>query len=116
MSAGSNAWRASSRPTGIRTSGGTLVGARFGGHDGLDAPAHREVADVGHAARVNGGDEVVLDLIGDVFVKNPAVAKFDQVILERLQFDAARVGRIRDPNLAEVGETGLRADARKLRT
>src|SRR5262245_64871227 len=50
--------------------------------------SHGKIADDGHAARFDGGDEVIEDLIRDVFVENAAVAEFDDVVLERLEFDA----------------------------
>ena len=82
----------------------------------LDAAPHREVADDGHAAGVDGGDEVVEDLVGDVLVEDAAVSELDQVVLQRLQLDAQRVGDVGDPDLAEIGQPGLRADRRELGT
>ena len=71
---------------GYRRAGGRVVAD---GHLGLDAAAHREIADDRHASRLAGGDEIVEDLISDIFVENALVAELDKVVFERLQFDAA---------------------------
>ena len=47
-----------------------------GGDFRFDAAADRKVAHHGHAAGLTGGDEVVEDLIGDIFVKDALVAEF----------------------------------------
>ena len=77
--------------------------------DRLDAAAHRKVADDGHAPRLAGGNQVVEDLVGHVLVEDAPVAELDEVILQRLELDAARAGRIRDADLAEIGQPRLGA-------
>ena len=57
------------------------------------------------------GDEIVEDLVGHRLVEDAAVAELDQVVLQRLQLDAAVAGHVRDPDLAEVREAGLGTDA-----
>jgi len=87
-----------------------------GGDDGLHPAPHGKIAHHGHAARLNGGDQIVEDLVGDVFVENAAVSEFNEVVLERLQLDALSVGDVGDPNLTEIGQPGLRAHRRELWT
>src|SRR5437762_9744519 len=108
MSRGANACRSISDSIGTRTAGSSLpIGLVAGGHRRLDAAADRKIADHGHAARLEQGDQVVQDLVGDALVEDAAVAELDHVVLERLQLDAARVGDVGNPDLAEVGESGL---------
>ena len=71
---------------------------------GLDAAANRKIADDRHATRLAGGDEIVEDLIRDIFVENALIAELDQIVLERLQFDTELVGHVADANLAESPE------------
>src|SRR3954465_9975140 len=63
-------------------------------HHRLDPAAHGEIADDRHAARAACLDEVVENLIGHVLVVDPAVAELDDVVLERFELDAARIGRV----------------------
>src|SRR5262245_36798010 len=83
-------------------------------HHRLDATADREIADDGHAPRLNGADQVVEDLVGDVLVEDAAVPEFDQVVLERFELDAARVGDVGDSDLTEIRQSGLRAERGEL--
>ena len=91
--------------------GGFLVAD---GHFGLDAAAHREVADDRHAPRLTGGDKIVENLIRHVFVENALVAELDKVVFEGLQFDAQPIGHIGDANLTEIGQSGFRTDGCEL--
>ena len=79
-------------------------------------PRNRKVPDDGHAARLAGGHQVVENLVCDVFVENALVAELDQVVFEGPQLDAEAVGHVRDANLAEVGQPGLRTDRCELGT
>src|SRR5215471_5135379 len=111
MSRGANACRSSSDPTGTWTTGSSLfIGLIASGHRGLDAAADGEIADHGHAARLEEGDQIVQDLVGDALVEDAAVAELDHVVLERLQLDAACVGDVGNPDLAKIGQTGLGTD------
>src|SRR5437773_2566281 len=141
MSAGVKAWRSSSGSMGIRT-GGSLIRQtsnaetaetnvfcefcefcvdRLSGrhkccrHYCLDSAPYRKISHDRHAAGLQGGDQIVKDLVRDVLVENAAVAEFNHVVLERFQLDAPRVGDVGDPNLAEVGETRLGTERRELR-
>src|SRR5436190_1706764 len=84
--------------------------------DRLDAPAHRKVAHDGHAPRLTCRDEIVQDLVRHRLIVNPAVAELDDVVLQRLELDASRVGRVSDADLAEVGESSFGTHRRELRT
>ena len=53
----------------------------FRRHHRLDAAAHGEVADDGHAARLQERHEIVENLIGDMLVEDAAVPEFDHVEL-----------------------------------
>src|SRR5947207_1907692 len=117
MSRGANACKSSSRSIAIRKPSAISHqplaishGAVGCCHDGLDPAADRKVADDGHPARMNRADEVVENLIGDRLVKDPFVAVLDQVVLQRLQLDARRVGHVGDPDFSEIGQPGLRAE------
>ena len=69
-----------------------------------------------HAARLNGGDEVVQNLVGDALIEDAAVPEFDDVVLQRLELDTQRIGDVGDANLAEIRQAGLRAKRGELRT
>src|SRR4029453_2088449 len=141
MSRGANAWRSSSVSIGMRM--GSLAIAKLlffvfrvlvagiamlirlsprsalhvlGRPNCLDAAANREGAAGRHAARLQRRDEIVQDLVRHALVEDAAVAELDQVVLQRLELDAVRVGHVRDPDLAEIGKAGLRAHGRELRT
>src|SRR5687768_1477601 len=78
-------------------------------HRRTDSPAHRKIPYDGHASGTAGGHEVVEDLVGDRLVEDAPVAESNHVVLEGLELEAALVGDVRDPDLAEVGEAGLGA-------
>ena len=84
-------------------------------HHCFDAAADRKVADDRHPARLEGRDEIVKDLVGDVLVKDAAVSELDHVVLERFQLDAPRVRDVRDADLAEIGKARFRTKRRELR-
>ena len=63
-----------------------------------------------------GGNEVVEDLVGQRLVEHTLVAVFVQVVLQGLQLDAGLIGRVDDPDLAKVGETGFGAHRSELWT
>jgi hypothetical protein len=83
---------------------------------GFDAATNRKVADNGHAPRLTGGDEIVEDLIRDIFVENAFVAEFDQVVFQCLQFDTEPVGDVLDANLTEIRKPSFRTNRCELRT
>src|SRR5256885_14101403 len=114
MSRGANACRSISCSIGIRT--GSSSRTIFGSDDGLDAAAHGKVSDDGHAAGRDRADEGVENLVRHGLVKDPFVAEFDQVVLQRFELDAPRVGDVGDANLAEVGQSRFWAYRRELGT
>src|SRR3954453_15990753 len=113
MSRAANACRSSSRSIGTWTRSSAHI---LGSDDGLDAAPHRKISDDLHAARMDRADEVVEDLVGDVLVENAAVAEFDQVILQRLELDARRIGHVSNPDLPEIGQACFRTERCELRT
>src|SRR5437763_16816003 len=112
MSFGANACRSSSASRGIRNA----IACVRRRDNRLDPAPHREIADHGHPSRLTRGNEVVEDLIGHVLVEDAAVSELDHVVLERFQLDAARVGRVGDPDFPEIGQPGLGTHRRELRT
>jgi hypothetical protein len=83
-------------------------------HHRPDAAPHGEVADDGQAPGLEERDQGVEDLVDDVFVEDPAVPELDEVVLQGLQFEAAGGRDVRDPDLAEIGQSRLRAHRREL--
>src|SRR5262249_7523440 len=130
MSRGANACRSISRPMGIfvdiraRPKTPLVFGLLslvftlliFRRHHRLDSPSHGEVAEHGHPARVNRSHQVVEDLVGHRLVEDALVPEFNEVVLQRLQLDARGVGNVGDSDLPEIGQAGLGADRRELRT
>lgn len=57
----------------------------------------------GHLPRFDETHEVIQNAVRDVFVENAFVAKLLQVHLEALEFNAKRIGYIRESQGAEVG-------------
>ena len=85
------------------------------GDRGGDAAARGEVADHGHPPGPAGRHQVVEDAVGRGLVEDPLVAEPQQVVLQRLQLEAGRVGHVADADRAEVGQPGLRTHRRELR-
>jgi hypothetical protein len=86
-----------------------------GGHSCLDAAANGKISDDRHAARLERRDEIVENLVGRVFVEDPAVSEADEVVLQRLELYATVVRNVGDPDLAEVRQARLRAERLELR-
>jgi hypothetical protein len=89
--------------------GGVFDGDRFS-----DAASGAEGGFDFHEPRLDDGDQVVHDFIGDVLVEDSLVAEALQVDLQALELDAFFVGRVGDRDGAEVGLAGLRADRGEL--
>src|SRR5207237_6385824 len=112
MSPGAKACRSSSASIGMRIGWSDIVR----GDHGLDAAAYGKITDDGHAARLACGHQIVENLVRDVLVEDAAVAELDDVGLERLQLDTARVGAVADANRPEIGQPRLRAQRCELGT
>jgi hypothetical protein len=82
--------------------------------DGGDAAAGAEVADDFGPDGVAGFDDVVEDLIDDVFLEDAEVAVGEEVLLEGLELEAGFAGHVADGEAAEVGKAGLGADGGEL--
>ncbi len=67
-----------------------------------DPPAHREISDHRHPSWVAGRNEIVEDLIGRRFVKNPAVPVLDEIVFQRFEFNTQLVRHVGDPDFAKV--------------
>src|ERR1700685_722378 len=92
-----------------------VYGTRVEGFDdGGDASAGAEVADYLGPDGVGGFDDVVEDLVDDVFLEDAEVAVDKEVFLEGLQLHALLAGHVADGEAAEVGKPGLGADAGEL--
>src|SRR5437763_1258828 len=63
-------------------------------HHGLDAAADVEVAFHVEIARLEGGDEVVGDAIGDRLVEGAFIAIRPEIELQRLQLDALLIRHV----------------------
>ncbi len=90
--------------------GGCFGAGVGGGDDGGDASAGTEVAYDDGPDGVGGFDDVVEDLVDDVFLKDAKVAIGEEVLLKGLEFHALLAGHVADGEAAEVGEAGLGAD------
>jgi hypothetical protein len=82
--------------------------------DGGDAAAGAEVADNFGPDGVAGFDDVVEDLIDDVFLKDAEVAIGEEIFLEGLELKAGFAGHVADGDATEVGQSGLGADGGEL--
>src|SRR5689334_1408177 len=85
-----------------------------GGDRCVETAAHVELANHGRFTRLDGGDDVVKDLVGDRFVERALVAERPEVELVRLQLDAELVRNVADGDLREVWLAGDRAEAGEL--
>ena len=92
-----------------------VFGAGVGGFDyGGDAAAGTEVADDLGPDGVAGFDDVVKDLVDDVFLEDAEVAVGEEVLFEGLELEAALAGHVANGEAAEVREAGLGADGGEL--
>ena len=81
--------------------------AVFGDYVGEDAAAHVKLGGEAHEARLGGGDQVVEDAVGDIFVKMSLVAERPHVELEAFQFDALRIGDVVQRQRGEIRLSGF---------
>ena len=72
--------------------------------------ARREFAAHGHPLRFAGARCVVEDAVHRVLIKYPHVPVFEDVVLQRLQFQALFVGQILNGDRPEVGQMSARAN------
>jgi hypothetical protein len=92
-----------------------VFGAGIEGFDYCgDAAAGTEVAYYVGPDGVGGFDDVIEDLVDDVFLKDAEVAVDEEVFLERLQLHAFLAGHVTDGEAAEVWKAGLGTDAGEL--
>ena len=93
---------------------GALGAGEEGFDDGGDAAAGAEVAGDFGPDGVAGFDDVVEDLVDDVFLKDAEVAVGEEVLLEALELEAGFAGHVADEDAAEVGKAGFGADGGEL--
>ncbi len=84
-------------------------------HDvGEDAAAHIEFCGEAHEARLRGGDQIIQDAVGHVFVEMALVAERPDVELEAFEFDAGGIGNIVEYQRGEIRLAGLGAQTGEL--
>jgi len=88
--------------------------AVLGDDDGVDAPAHQEVALDAHVARFGRADELVEDLVGHRLVEVALVSEAPQVELEGLELHAQLGGHVLDQHGGKVWLAGYRAQTSEL--
>jgi len=86
-----------------------------GGHNGFDVSTHAEITDHFDFPGIKELNQIIQNHIGDVFVKNSAIAKLIDVKLEAFQFDAILPRHVFDVKGGEIGKTGSRTDAGEFR-
>ena len=72
-------------------------------HDRRNASADGKFAYYLTADRFAGGDQIIQDLVDDMLIEDPLVAKGEKVELERLELKDPLIGHVSDPNRGEVG-------------
>ena len=85
-----------------------------GFYGGADSAARTEDALDHSPDRVGRLHDIFKDLVDDVFLEDAEVAIAEEILLERLELEAALAGHVADGQNAEVGQTGLGADAGQL--
>ena len=88
----------------------------MGGDFGGDAAAGAEVADDSHATGFTARRQIVENIVCQLLVEDAFVAVALEIELEGFKLKAELVGAIRDMDGAEIGLTGLGAEAGKFRT
>jgi len=83
---------------------------------GSDTTSRSPMAFQGYASWVHDGDKIVEYAIGDVFVKDPFIAKLLQVKLQAFQLDTFLIRHVSEDKRSEIGLAGLGAHRRKLGT
>ena len=72
-------------------------------HDGRNTSADGEFSYNLAANRFAGDYQIIQDLVDDMLIENPLVAKGEKVELERLQLEDPLIGHVSDPNCSEIG-------------
>lgn len=79
-----------------------------------DAAARAEVANNFCPDRITGFHYIVEHLVDDVFLEDAEIAVGEEIFLEGLELEATLAGHVADGDAAEVGQSGLGADAGEL--
>lgn len=86
-----------------------------GRHGGGDAAADGEAEDDFQPSRVDGGDDIGTNFIGDGFVEGPFVAIGPEIEFPRFQFDTEFMRDVADQDRGEIRLARLRTEAREFR-
>lgn len=81
-----------------------------------DAATGCELGHERHPSRLENGDQIIKNSIGDVFVKDPFVAKCLEVQFEALEFHAGALWNVAKRKGAKIGLPRLGANRSKFRT
>jgi hypothetical protein len=82
----------------------------------LNAAPNVEITPNFTANRINGGDNVIQDSIGNMFVENPLIPVGEHVKFQGFQLDDLLIRDITDMNGTEIRLTRLGAHCRELGT
>ena len=85
------------------------------GDDRLDVTAHLEICGHFRFPWIKKVNQVIHNLVSDVFVVDPLITILIDVELETLEFDAPLFGHILNLNGREIRKTGDRTNTSKLR-
>ena len=81
----------------------------FGGDHGVNATPNKKVTFYGHDPRVEELNEIIENVVGDLFVKVPFVSERPKIELQALELHAPLVWRIANPDGGEVWLAGFGA-------
>ena len=85
-------------------------------NNGSDTASRSPMAFQGYASWVHEGDKIVQDAIGNVFVKDPFIAKLLQIKLQTFQLDTLLIRHVSEDKRSEIGLTRLGAHRGELGT
>ena len=72
-----------------------------------DATPHREVAHNNHPVRGTRGDQVIENLIRDLFIEDATVAEAYEIVLQRFKLQAASVRDVFDSDFTEIWQSSF---------
>jgi hypothetical protein len=90
-------------------------GREFGCDFRSDSTTGIEMAGYGHVAGLAGGHQIIEDGVDGVLVKNPSIAKAEEIIFQAFEFDHMLIRHVMDHDCGEVWLAGFGANSRKFR-
>ena len=72
-----------------------------------DATPYREVSHNNHPVRGTRGDQVIENLIRDLFIEDATVAEAYEIVLQRFKLQAASVRGVFDSDFTEIRKSSL---------